>query len=344
MSERGEASDWGPEAVTAPRIVKPGSPAQASAPPGSVDLEDEREDELSDNGPPTARRTDFSGPPSPIDQRDRFLLLRMDGLQAGQVTSLGDQTCSFGRHPSNDVVIDDAGVSRRHARVVREGGVHFLQDLRSRNGTYLKGERIEYSPLRDGDWIQLGARVGFRYILSDEQQEKVLRQLYESSTRDALTGAYNRQHFDERLRSELAYASRHETIASLVLFDIDHFKQVNDSFGHQCGDAVLKQVTAAVIRTLRAEDVLARFGGEEFAVILRGIDIRGAARAAERIRAVVAASPALYEGRCIPLSISAGCASLTCASEPVPKALIGVADRRLYAAKRGGRDRVVAEG
>jgi diguanylate cyclase (GGDEF)-like protein len=172
----------------------------------------------------------------------------------------------------------------------------------------------------------------------------LLRQLYESSTRDALTGAHNRVHFDERLRTELAYAVRHGTALSLALFDIDHFKRVNDTHGHLAGDQVLRHVARIAARQLRAEDMFARYGGEEFAVILRGIDLSGCVRVAERLRSTIEVLPTGFEKRVIPVTISVGCAMFDDAPERRGESLVARADSRLYAAKRTGRNRVVSWG
>jgi diguanylate cyclase (GGDEF)-like protein len=235
-------------------------------------------------------------------------------------------------------------LSRVHARVFYEDGRYVAEDLGSSNGTYLNGERIDKVSLEDGVVLQLGPRVCFRFSLTDEQQENVLRHLYEASVRDSLTGTYNRHFFRERLGMEIAYAGRHNAQASVLMFDVDHFKNVNDTYGHPAGDAVLKNVAAATLRLLRTEDVLARYGGEEFIVLLRGVSLRGAERAGERVRAVVEELRTRVEGAVIPVTVSVGCASIACADRLDAETLVTVADRRLYAAKRGGRNRVVAEG
>jgi diguanylate cyclase (GGDEF)-like protein len=220
-----------------------------------------------------------------------------------------------------------------------------LEDLESRNGTFVGGKRVNQHRLKDGDGVTFGAQAAFRFNVTDTMQERLLRRLYESSTRDALTGAYNRSHFDERMRAELAFATRHSTDVSLVMIDIDHFKRVNDTYGHQAGDAVLKELSTRAHRTLRAEDVFARFGGEEFAVILRGTNKDGARRLAERLREAIEQTPIEFEGKRIAVTLSAGCAATACCTAPVkPDDLIRAADRRLYQAKTSGRNRVVAEG
>ena len=291
----------------------------------------------------SARSTDFGVAPIPQPaRRDRAMLLRMDGVGAGQVVSVEQTPYTIGRHATNRLPIDDDSISRFHARFVCEDGEYYVEDLGSRNGTFIQGKRVTRSVIKDDDWVQLGARVAFRFTLTDSRQEGLLRKLYESSTRDALTGAYNRRHFEDRLRSEIAFAVRHATDCALILLDLDHFKRVNDTYGHPAGDEVLKHLGAVATRMLRTEDVFARFGGEEFAVLLRGSSTRGAGRLAERLMDALRTQHAKYEGLEIPVTLSAGCAALSCCGAPSPEELVAVADKRLYAAKQAGRNRVVA--
>jgi len=289
------------------------------------------------------RSTDFGvGPTSLPAKRDRAMLLRMDGVGAGQVVSVGEEPFTMGRHATNKLPIDDDSISRFHARFVCDDGEYFVEDLGSRNGTFIQGKRITRAPIKDDDWVQLGARVAFRFTLTDSRQEGLLRKLYESSTRDALTGAYNRRHFEDRLRAEIAFAVRHSTDCALILLDLDHFKKVNDTHGHLAGDEVLRHLGIVATRALRTEDVFARFGGEEFAVILRGASTRGAGRLADRLREALSQQHAVFEGRQIPVTLSAGCAALSCCAAPSPDEVVAIADKRLYAAKLAGRNRVVA--
>src|SRR5690606_21212848 len=181
-----------------------------------------------------------------------------------------------GRYSDSHIWLRDDGVSRRHARIFPEGDGFVLEDLGSANGTFVNGQPITRHWLSDGELIQLGPNAAFRYTVTDEDQEALLRRLYATSVTDSLTGAHNREHFDTQLEIELSYRRRHETHLSIVLFDLDHFKQINDTYGHPAGDAVLKAVAASARTQLRTEDIFARYGGEEFAIILRGIDVRGA--------------------------------------------------------------------
>jgi diguanylate cyclase (GGDEF)-like protein len=221
---------------------------------------------------------------------------------------------------------------------------YLLVDTESANGTFVAGQRVARHVLKDGDWIQFGAAAAFRYTQTDASQETLLRQLFDASVTDALTGAFNRDHLDSQLRSELSYARRHKTEVALVLFDVDHFKKVNDTYGHQAGDQVLIQISRAVSQMVRNEDVFARYGGEEFAVVVRAIGLAGASSLAERLRAAVAALVVPTERGTIHVTISLGVASSASLTDLSPEGLIRVADARLYAAKHAGRNRVVSDG
>jgi len=299
---------------------------------------------LPDDGRDTdaGRSTEVDIVPLSPTARDRVLLLRLDGAQAGEVLTLAGDVVLIGRHPPDGLSVNDPGVSRIHAALRRRGSAHVVEDRDSRNGTFVNGVRVVTATLSDGDSLQLGPRVAFRYTWADAHQEELLRQLYESSKRDALTGAFNRQHFEERLIAEVAYAQRHGADVGLVFFDLDHFKRVNDTHGHAAGDAVLRQVAGIVAQRLRTEDVFARVGGEEFVVILRSSSLKAVARVGERLRAAIATSPVHHDGNLIPISISVGCAALRPRDERGGQELVEMADRRLYAAKNGGRNRVVA--
>jgi two-component system, cell cycle response regulator len=276
--------------------------------------------------------------------KDRHLLVRVRGAELGRVTLLSPERMRVGRSQDSELWLADDGVSRRHATLSREGNTYIVEDEGSANGTFVAGLKISRHELKDGDVIQFGPTAVFRYTLSDEAQEALLRQLYDASVTDALTGAHNREHFDTQLRAELSYARRHHTDVSLVIFDADHFKRVNDTYGHQVGDTVLMQIANVVRGTVRNEDVFARYGGEEFALVLRGIDIDGAGAVADRLRERIAALDIATDRGALKVTVSAGCASLATSDEKTPEGLIAVADRRLYGAKHAGRNRVMITG
>jgi two-component system, cell cycle response regulator len=277
-------------------------------------------------------------------EKPTHVLIRMDGSEVGKVIRLNrERQFVIGRRNDCDLVLNYEGVSRQHARLVYAGGVFMVEDLGSANGTLVQGQSVSTHRLVDGDVIQLGPWVSIRYSITDSQEEQMLRQLYDAAVRDSLTGAYNREYLAERLRSEVAFSMRHGSSTALILFDIDHFKRVNDTYGHQAGDAVLVQLVERVQRSLRTEDMLARYGGEEFAVSMRGASVEGAARLAERIRTENHRA-VRFGSHDIPMSVSIGCADLSDCELKTADGLIAVADRRLYGAKSGGRNRVVWTG
>jgi diguanylate cyclase (GGDEF)-like protein len=284
---------------------------------------------------------DLEGAIAAPSTRRLHVLIRMDGSDVGRVFTLSDPEVGVGRLPENGLQLPDEGISRKHARFVYAGETYMIEDLKSANGTFVSGGRVTTHILRDTDVVQFGPRVVFRYSVADASEEQMLRQLYEASVKDSLTGAYNREYLGERLKAEVAFSKRHKTELGFVLFDIDHFKKVNDTHGHQAGDAVLIELVKVLKKALRTEDVVARYGGEEFAITLRGIGLEGAARVGERIRLAVEAAPIQYEDLSIPITISVGVATLKDCEDPGIDPLIGIADRRLYAAKRGGRNRVI---
>ncbi len=276
--------------------------------------------------------------------KDRHLLIRARGAQLGQVLKLGTQPHRVGRANECEIWLSDDGVSRKHATILFENGNYAIEDTGSANGTFVGGQKVEgRSVLRDGDLIQFGPQAVFRYSQADEGQEQLLRQLYEASVTDALTGANNREHFDNQLRMELSYARRHGTDLALVMFDVDHFKRVNDTYGHPVGDEVLVEISNATRRLVRNEDVFARYGGEEFALILRGIALDGAKIVGERLRERIAELSITTDKGPLKITVSVGCASFTTTPDQTAEALVQLADKRLYLAKHGGRNRVVAE-
>jgi two-component system, cell cycle response regulator len=342
MEPREERAAQLPDAPTAFRAPEAGGPRskRALTPAARTNVWQTSTSEWDEEEPGTARATEIGEPPPSLLTQDQAVLLRMEGAEAGRVYSLGDGCYELGRLAENAVAIDDADVSRHHARIWWRDGRHVIEDRGSRNGTYVQGRLIKCAELSGGDLIQLGPRTSLRYECMDRRQEALLKQLYESSTRDGLTGAFNRKYYNDRLAGEVAFARRHATQIGLILFDIDHFKSVNDRYGHPAGDVVLRQLAARVTQQLRSEDLFARIGGEEFAVVLRGIPLHGCVHLAERLRAVAAAQPIVVDGRALHVTMSLGCAVL--AGDTVSATeLTSMADERLYEAKRGGRNRVV---
>jgi predicted component of type VI protein secretion system len=174
----------------------------------------------------------------------------LTGLNAGQVYTLDTDETTIGRGREVKLRVEDVGISRAHSRIVRTmDGTFFVEDLGSTNGTFVGGKRVERAELHSGDRVQVGPNVVLRFAVLDEAEEQLAHQLYEASTKDALTKVYNRKYFVERLASEVAYAQRHKSPLALVLFDLDHFKKVNDTHGHLAGDVVLRCSRATAARS-----------------------------------------------------------------------------------------------
>jgi diguanylate cyclase (GGDEF)-like protein len=284
--------------------------------------------------------------PKASEVRMRGTLTVLTGLNAGQVFSLDGPEHTIGRGTEADIWIDDSGLSRKHARVRKKGdGAYSIEDLRSTNGTFIGARRVDACDLAPGDRVQLGPNTILRFSIIDDAEEALQKRLYESSTRDALTRAFNRKYFNERLVAEVAHSKRHKVKLALLMLDVDRFKQTNDTHGHLVGDMVLRMVAAQIQRLVRVDDLLARFGGEEFALLARSTGKREAASLAERIRKSVEGMEVPTQQGPIRVTVSIGVASLSdIGTNGGPTELLELADRRLYKAKSLGRNRVCAEG
>jgi two-component system cell cycle response regulator len=266
-------------------------------------------------------------------------LIVIAGKQIGKQYKVVNGEMLIGRSPDCAVQIEDDGVSRKHARLIAQNGVYVLSDAGSTNGTFANSQKVDQVLLKDGDKIQIGSNTILKFSIQDNVEEQAQRSLYDSATKDALTGAYNKKFFAERLRTEFTFHARKSTALALVLFDIDYFKKVNDTFGHIAGDFVLKKISAVVAGQLREEDVFARYGGEEFGIILRETPAEKAFIIAERVRRAVESTKFIHDDKTIPVTISMGAASLDTKVHPDAKSLLKAADDLLYKAKRGGRNR-----
>jgi diguanylate cyclase (GGDEF)-like protein len=242
----------------------------------------------------------------------------------------------IGRSEDCAITVNSGLVSRKHAAIQRIGGQWVVCDIQSTNGTYVNGQRIKVHALKDGDKISVGRTV-LKYLESNLELQ-YHAQIMDMASRDALTGAYNKRHFDVVLKREVADSAQHDMPLCLVVFDIDHFKQVNDTFGHPAGDAVLKQVKVTVEAALADGELFARVGGEEFAVVLPGCDVDVALQKAEAIRKAIEAERFLWAQKRIPVTVSLGVAQRLKSDGPTE--LYQKADKRLYHAKHSGRNQV----
>lgn len=283
----------------------------------------------------------------PVDNQknEQAYLMVIAGPHVGKMFKIEDATTILGRSSKADLHINDVGVSRQHAEFVRYGEDVFIDDMDSANGTYLNGQVIDRrQQLQDGDKITLGSTTILKFTYHDELDETFQKEMVNAALRDGLTGAYNKNYFLKHLQTEMAFALRHQTPLSLIMLDIDHFKPVNDNYGHLAGDAILKRLAEIAISSLRTEDIFARYGGEEFAIVSRGTPTDGARVIAERLRSTVEQTDFIYDDQQIPITISIGVAALPDVAASSPEELIKAADMALYDAKNGGRNRVCLAG
>jgi two-component system, cell cycle response regulator len=277
-------------------------------------------------------------------QRNRAYLTVLAGSNLGEMYPVEEGETFVGRGQNATIRLNDDGISRRHARLFQQNGAVVIEDLKSSNGTTVNGVAVanqQLHKLQDGDKISLGSTTILRFTLGDQLDTDFQQQMYNAALRDGLTKAFNRKYFLDRLETEIAYARRHRAYLSLLMFDVDHFKRVNDTYGHLAGDFVLAKLAKIAHTTVRTEDVFARYGGEEFAVICRGVPLPSAGILAERLRMTVEATPFEYDGARMPVTVSIGVAAYPDLPIETGVQLIGGADEALYEAKRGGRNRVL---
>src|SRR4051812_48326988 len=276
-------------------------------------------------------------------EKSPFLLV-LSGPQVGELHRLTPDLVTVIGRGDADLRVRDDGVSRRHCSIQPRGRGALLLDLGSANGTFIEGERVAEKLLSSDDRFQIGSSTTFKFSIADEMEAAVQRKLVEAALRDPLTGLYSRRHFQDRFAAEVAVAHRHGRPLSLLLVDVDHFKGVNDRHGHLAGDEVLKTVARALTPGIRIEDILARFGGEEFVVLAREADATAATALAERLRQLVEVAQTRWEsGDDVPIGISVtvsiGVAQL--APDQNERDLFQNADGAAYEAKKQGRNRVV---
>jgi two-component system, cell cycle response regulator len=260
------------------------------------------------------------------------------GNELGKKYNLNSSSLVVGRSSKCDIQIDQESISRNHSKIVNTGKSILIRDLGSTNGTYVNDEPIDEYILRDGDLIKIGRTI-FKFLTGGNIENAYHEEIYRLTTIDGLTQISNKRYFMETLEREIARAQRYRRAMSLVMFDLDHFKNINDTYGHLAGDDVLKQLASAVKQKIRREDLFARYGGEEFAIVLPEIDRDHALTFAEKVRQLVQQQEFRFENTRIDVTISMGVASVGEHSSDM-ESLIKRADEHLYAAKNAGRNQV----
>lgn len=288
-----------------------------------------------DDGSTTQRRTMHPHQPE-SGGRVPACLVVLQGQRLGQRIDLGEHPLIIGRAPNCEFQIVERSVSREHSRIWHEPSGYRIKDLDSTNRTFLNDQPIIEAELKDGDHVAIGSCV-LKFMDRSSIEARYHEELYQLATADPLTDLYNRRQFLELLEKELARASNHQRPLALLIIDLDHFKTINDRFGHPSGDVVLKRIAEALNAQGHDEYIIARIGGEEFAVVLPEHDLPAAVRFAEALRSSIEAIEFLMEESTVRVTVSIGAApwlpSMSLSSE-----LLRAADEQLYRAKQAGRN------
>ena len=246
----------------------------------------------------------------------------------------------IGRDPGCDITINDHAMSRNHAAVDLLGRGYFLTDLDSTNGTYVNDELLRGRiPLEGGELIRMGGCI-LKFMAAMDEEANYHAVVHELMIRDSLTNAFNRSYLIPLIDNNLTECRQQNLIFSIVLLDIDHFKQINDQHGHLVGDEVLRIFCERIRHELRTADMLARFGGEEFVVACHQTPLGEASRIAERLRLAISSEEFHTQAGPIPVTCSLGVACSNGTDFPTCDQLVSAADSLLYAAKKAGRNRV----
>jgi two-component system, cell cycle response regulator len=244
-----------------------------------------------------------------------------------------------GRGADNQIVLDGDSVSRRHAHWERRGDTWWVVDNGSTNGTYVNDELItKQHPLANGDRVKVGGLI-FKFLTGEDVESQYHEEIYRMTIVDGLVQIFNKRYLYEALEREMIRGRRHGRDLCVVMFDIDHFKRINDQYGHLAGDYVLKELARVVQARIRRDEVFARYGGEEFSLVLPETSLAGAKALCDTLREKVAEHKFTFQGESISVTISLGAALLGEADRSATD-LIARADEKLYEAKRGGRNKV----
>ena len=275
-----------------------------------------------------------------------FYFTIIAGADFGRVFLLEKTDTVLGRSDEADIQVDDEKVSRKHLKIsLVKSGVQkneqtsvVVTDLHSTNGIFINGGRVHEQALRNGDKVRVGNTI-LKFEAKDFLDVSYHEELYRQATKDPLTGLSNRNYLQSELSKYISLAFRNTRAFAVMLLDIDFFKKVNDTYGHNVGDHVLKTVANILMSNKRDHDVAARFGGEEFVILLRETSLHEAVVIAERIRMVTESFDFTPMGCQHGITISIGVCEFP-THGITSEEMIRRADEALYEAKAGGRNRV----
>jgi len=268
-------------------------------------------------------------------------LIQLSGRETGQNYNLTGRSIKIGRDASCEICVDDPHVSRVHCVINSVDGALILRDLESTNGVFVNGNKVKEHKLSDGDKVLVGTRLYFRFSYQDAHDQNYQQSLFRAANIDALTQLYNKKYFLDVLPKEMSFSRRAHEHLSLMMLDVDHFKKVNDTYGHLAGDMVLKTIGQHLSKHVRLENVACRYGGEEFAVILRNCTPEIAFSISERLRNAIAGEIIKFRDQEIRVTASIGIATYVEDCFATLEDFVQKADEYLYEAKNGGRNRTV---
>lgn len=248
---------------------------------------------------------------------------------------------TLGRSPEASFQIVDTGISRTHIRMRFDGVSVYVEDLTSANGTYVNGTKLTGKiEIKNGDQVSIGVSTVLKFSLNNQLDAEYKDYIEEQLSKDILTSAYNRKAFAHFLNSAFITAKRNYSSLCLFMIDVDNFKTINDTYGHQVGDKILKHIADKLIQTVRSSDIVCRYGGDEFAIVCPNIDSLRGLQLAEQVRNNVEAMKFTAGDKKLNTTLSIGVSNypdndITCVSQ-----FIAYADKAMYKAKRKGRNQI----
>ncbi len=271
------------------------------------------------------------------DEEPHEFLVTLHGSRIGHKIDLDrGRPLTVGRELSADIPVDDDSVSRQHCRLAWRDGAWEVEDLQSTNGTYVDDAVVKRARLRDGDLLKVGSTL-FKFLSTHHVEAAYHEEIYRMAIFDGLTQIHNRRYLEEFVEREISRCRRHERALSLLLFDVDHFKRINDTYGHLSGDYVLRTMASTIAPRIRREELFARYAGDEFVVVLPETDGVVAAKLGELVRRMIDETRFVFDAQSLPVTISLGVGALD-AEMTTPAQLIAAADAALYRAKQHGRN------
>jgi diguanylate cyclase (GGDEF)-like protein len=280
--------------------------------------------------------------PEKVTTTEPFLV-SISGRETGKAIPLKERNLKIGRELDCDLILESPHISRYHAELIWKGSELLVRDLGSTNGVFVNGKKITEEVLHNGDKILFGTQLYYKLVYQDAVDQTYHQSLFKAANTDPLTQLYNKRYFMEFLEKEFSFSRRTGQPLSLIMLDIDHFKSINDTYGHVAGDQILKNMGSILASQIRLENIACRFGGEEFGIIIRGATAAQSRLVAERLRVAVSDQSVDFRGKKIRFSVSLGVATFEGSNFQTAEDLLLKADELLYKAKELGRNQTVSQ-